>query len=98
MSTAKFQAINPVLPVRAVPAAIAYYTKKLGFTLKFQDAPDAPRYAGVGRDNITLHLQWHDAADFDKVERLGLRFVIDDVDALFEEYRDKGVFHNRTAL
>jgi uncharacterized glyoxalase superfamily protein PhnB len=27
-----------------------------------------------------------------------LRFLIDDVDALFEEYADKGVFHERTAL
>lgn len=95
---AKFQAINPVLPVRDVTAAIAYYTEQLGFTWKFQDAPAAPRYAGVGRDDITLHLQWHDAADFDKVERLGLRFMIDDVDALFEEYEAKGVFHAHTAL
>ena len=32
------------------------------------------------------------------VDTLALRFVIDDVDGLFEEYSDKGVFHSRTAL
>lgn len=98
MSNAHFQQVNPVLPCRDVQAAVAYYVDKLGFGLLFQDNPDEPRYAGVGRDGVHLHLQWHNAESFDKVERLALRFVIDDVDELFAEYQDKGVFHARTAL
>lgn len=98
MNKAKFEALHPVLPVRDVTAAITYYTQKLGFEWKFQDSPENPRYAGVGRDGVELHLQWHDAADFKSVEKLSLRFFIDDVDALFEEYQTPEVFHARTAL
>ena len=50
------------------------------------------------RDTVNIHLQWHDEADFASVEKLSLRFVIDDVDSLFAEYADKDVFHSRTAL
>jgi uncharacterized glyoxalase superfamily protein PhnB len=96
---AKFREVHPVLPVRDVPEAARYYVERLGFRLLFQDEPDAPRYAGVGRDGVVLHLQWHDPADFrEAVDTLMLRFLIDDVDALFSEYADKGVFHDRTAL
>ena len=98
MSKAKFQEVHPVLPVRDVAAAIVYYTQKLGFELKFQDSKANPKYAGVLRDGVELHLQWHDATDFKSVEKLSLRFFIEDVDALFEEYQTQGVFHTRTAL
>ena len=97
MSSAKFQAVHPVLAVRDVPAAVRFYTEKLGFRLGFWDNPQDPKYAGVVRDGVHVHLQWHDAGDFCG-EGPELRFVIDDPDSLFEEYRDKGVFHERTAL
>lgn len=94
-----FQAVNPVLPVRSVSQAIGYYTERLGFRLSFQDDLRDPQYAGVERDGICLHLQWHDPADFrEAVDTLMLRFVIDDVDALYDEYKDKQVFHDQTAL
>ena len=99
MGIARFSAVNPVVPVRDVPAAIRYYTERLGFGLRFQDDPHDPRYAGVERDGICLHLQWHDPADFrEQVDTLMVRFVVDDVDALFEEYHDKQVFHAQTAV
>jgi catechol 2,3-dioxygenase-like lactoylglutathione lyase family enzyme len=95
---AEFKAVHPVLPARDVAEAIRYYVERLGFRLRFQDDEHDPRYAGLQRDGVELHLQWHDGADFNKVERLALRFLIDDVDGLFEEYADKGVFHSGTAL
>ncbi len=95
---AQFKTVHPVLPARNVSEALHYYMEKLGFHLTFQDDEDAPKYAGVERDGVALHIQWHDEQDFANIERPGLRFVIDDVDALFEEYRDKDVFHSRTAL
>jgi catechol 2,3-dioxygenase-like lactoylglutathione lyase family enzyme len=99
MSIAQFREVNPVIPVRNVSDAIRYYTEKLGFHLDFQDNPQDPRYAGIERDGVCLHLQWHDPVEFrEHVDTLMLRFVIDDVDALFEEYRDKDMFHNQTAL
>jgi catechol 2,3-dioxygenase-like lactoylglutathione lyase family enzyme len=95
---AEIQTVNPVLPSRAVSASIAFYVDRLGFTRLFQDALDEPRYAGLGRDGVEIHVQWHDAAEWSRVERPMLRFVVPEVEALFEEYRSKGVFHERTAL
>lgn len=95
---ATFTAVHPVLPVRDVREAILFYTRKLGFTLLFQDSAAGCRYAGVGRDRVELHLQWHDATDFQHVERLNLRFMIDRVESLFDEYRTRSVFHSQTVL
>lgn len=98
MGRAKLQAVNPVLPSRDVRAAIDFYTTRFGFTLAFQDSPDEPRYAALVRDNVELDVQWHDPAEWERVERSMLRFVVSDVDALFDEYKDKDVFHDGTAL
>ena len=98
MPPAQFQAVHPVLPSRNVPALIEFYVARLGFSLAFQDAENDPRYAGVRRDNVELHLQWHDPAEWQAVERPMLRFLVADVAALFDEYRDQQVFHDRTAL
>ena len=92
-----FQKVIPVLAVRNVSDAIAYYTGKLGFDLKGTDQEQDPKYAVIGRDGVRLHLQGHDSADF-VGEGPELRFVVDDVDGLFEEYRTKDVFHAKTAL
>lgn len=93
-----FLELHPVLPVRDVSQAVRYYVERLGFRLQFQDAVDDPKYAGVRRDQIELHLQWHDDASFQFVERLSLRLVISDVPALFAEYTPQGVFHDKTAV
>ena len=98
MNKAKFIVVHPVLPVQDVTKAIAYYVDKLGFKLLFQDAAEAPNYAGVGRDNIELHLQWHEPSQIEFVDKLNLRLLIDGIDALFAEYRPQGVFHDRTDL
>jgi catechol 2,3-dioxygenase-like lactoylglutathione lyase family enzyme len=91
MKTASFREVNPVLAVRNVDAAIRYYTEKLGFRVSFQDSPTDPKYAGVRRDNVELHLQWHDEKDFkyDGSDPPILRFIVDDPDSLYEEYKMK---------
>jgi len=81
----RFKVVHPVLPARNVGEAIRYYVDRLGFRLLFQDDEHDPRYAGVRRDGVELHLQWHNEADFDKVERLALRTLIDEVDGLYKE-------------
>ncbi len=87
-----------MLPSRDVAAAIGFYVGRLGFELAFADSTRDPGYAGLRRDGVELHLQWHDDAEWSRVERPMLRFVVPDVEALFEEYRRQGVFHERTAL
>ena len=91
--------IHPVLPVKNVKEAIYYYTQKLGFKLHFKDVGEDPKYGGVGRDEIEIHLQWHDAQEWEKgLDRPMLRIYVDHIEALFEDYKTKGVFHNKTAL
>ena len=92
-----FKEVNPVLPSRDVASAIEFYVNKLGFTLSFRDANE-PKYAGVKRDNVELHLQWHDPKEWERVERPMLRFLVADVDALHNELKSKEVFHENTAL
>ena len=92
-----FKEVNPVLPSQNVALAVEFYVKKLGFSLAFQDS-DEPKYAGVERDDVKIHLQWHAAEEWDLADRPMLRFLVADVDALFDEYKDKGVFHANTAL
>lgn len=92
-----FKGVHPVLPCKDVAKTIEFYVKKLGFSLSFQDANE-PKYAGVKRDNVELHLQWHESEEWERIERPMLRFLVDDVDALHDEYKGKGVFHDRTVL
>ncbi|MFN8177771.1 MAG: glyoxalase superfamily protein [bacterium] len=80
--TPRLEAVHPVLMVRDVAAAVRFYAL-LGFARTFEDSPGAPRYAAVSRDGVELHLQWHDAADWDDPrDRPTYRFVVDDVDEL----------------
>lgn len=51
-----FEQVQPVLPVQDVGAAIGFYVDRLGFSLAFRDSEDDPRYAGVRRDGVELHL------------------------------------------
>ena len=93
-----FKEIHPVLPCQDVALAVRFYVEKLGFALGFQDDGKNPHYAGVRRDQVELHLQWHDGKEWERVERPMIRFQVADPDALFAEYEDKGVFHQQTAV
>ena len=98
MSDVKFEKTVPVLAVRNVVAAIAFYTHKLGFTCSYTDSPQTPGYAVVGRDEVVIHLQSHAPEEFGHGEGPELRFRVVNVDGLFEEYRTQDVFHSRTTL
>jgi catechol 2,3-dioxygenase-like lactoylglutathione lyase family enzyme len=83
---ATLSAVHPVLMVRDVAAAVAFY-EKLGFTLVFRDSDTEPMYAGVRRDNVELHLQWHDSAEWGYPnDRPTYRFVVVEVDELSMEF------------
>ena len=81
-----------------VRQAALFYVTRLGFEPLFADSEERPTYAGVRRGQVEIHLQWHDPEQWERVERPSLRFRIDGVDALFEEYRAKDVFHASTQL
>ncbi|WP_197530453.1 VOC family protein [Bythopirellula polymerisocia] len=87
----RIQSVQPVLMVRDVAASIAFYGQ-IGFVLCFRDDATRPRYAGVRRDDIELHLQWHDAVEWEYPnDRPTYRFVVEDVDALLDELRKSEV-------
>lgn len=87
---AEIHAVQPVLPVRDVSAAINYYAR-MGFACVFHHA-EHPAYACVRRGAVEVHLQWHAGDAFDRPgDRPCLRFVTTDPDALLEEYRDSGL-------
>ncbi len=91
--------IHPVLPVKDVIEALDFYVNRLGFKIGFADDSKRPTYAGVLRDEIEIHLQWHDTSEWEKaVERPMLRIVSQNIEALYEEYASKEVFHAHTLL
>lgn len=99
MRKAILERIDPVLPVRNVSESIAYYVNKLGFKLSFKDDGEDPKYAGVVRDGIGIHLQWHDENDWKEgMDSSLLRIYVDEVEALFEEYKTQSVFHENTSV
>jgi catechol 2,3-dioxygenase-like lactoylglutathione lyase family enzyme len=88
---ASLRQVQPVLMSRDVEGSIRFYAK-LGFEVAFRDDPDRVRYAGVRRDGIELHLQWHDAKEWDfPNDRPTYRFVVDDVDRLCAEFHERGI-------
>jgi hypothetical protein len=72
---AKLESVQPVLMVRDVAASIQFY-QLLGFEPAFRDVPVEPKYAGVRRDGVEIHLQWHEAKDFCQGDRPTYRFVV----------------------
>ncbi len=83
--TVRIEAVHPVLMSRNVAVSVRFYAQ-LGFHVTFQDDPVQPRYAAVKRDDVELHLQWHDAHQWaHPVDRSTYRFVVSDVDACYAE-------------
>ena len=83
--------VQPVLMSRDVERSLEFYGR-LGFAPVFQDSETEPRYAGVRRDGIELHLQWHDAAEWETPhDRPTYRFVVEDPDELHREFGLAGV-------
>lgn len=78
--------VQPVLMVREMPRAVRFY-ESIGFTLRGQDDPKNPRYAVIARDGVELHLQWHDAKEWEYPnDRPTYRFPVSDVDGLHESF------------
>jgi catechol 2,3-dioxygenase-like lactoylglutathione lyase family enzyme len=84
------QGVHPVLMARDVTDSLRFY-QDLGFDLLFQDLPEAPKYAGIRRDHVELHLQWGDPTQWAyPTDRPAYRFLVEDVDRLYEEFAGSG--------
>lgn len=83
-----FKKIHPILGTRDIQRAIAFYTRQLGFELAFGDNADPPNYVGFRRDAVECHMQFQFEHEMGTIR---LRFLVEDPDALFAEYRNRGV-------
>lgn len=92
MPRTMFKQIQPILGTRDLQRAIDFYVHRLGFALAFNHDDN---YAGLRRDAAELHMQFQYEHE---MQTTRLRFVVDSPDALFEEYKSKNVFHDRTEL
>ena len=83
-----FQETHPILGTRDILRAIDFYTHRLGFRLAFGGGTDPPNYVGFRRDAVELHMQFQFEHEMGAIR---LRFLVDDPDALFAEYQQRGV-------
>lgn len=90
-----FKPAVPILFVRDVIAAAAFYVEQLGFTRDFLHG-EPPFYGAVSRGEARLHLRFVAEPTFAALaateEALILATIeVDDVAALFAEYTARGV-------
>ena len=83
-----FKETHPILGTRDIQRAIKFYTQRLGFQLAFRDKTDPPNYVGFRRDAVELHMQFQFEHEMGTIR---LRFLVEDPDALFNEYQQCGV-------
>ena len=83
-----FKEIHPILGTRDIQRAIEFYAQKLGFQLAFRDETDPPNYVGFRRDAVELHMQFQFEYEMATTR---LRFMVENPDALIDEYRRHGV-------
>ena len=91
MPSSMLQLAIPLLHVSNSRAAEDFYTKGLGFHCFFVHRPDGrddPAYLALSRDRIAIHLSSHSG---DAVPGGVANILVDDVDALFAEFKSRGV-------
>ncbi len=76
----------PIFAVTELSAAVDFYTHSLGFTV-FMQTTDPMPYAVLGRDGVQVHL----TVDDSRRGKGAMYAMTDDVDALYEELKGKGV-------
>ena len=85
----------PILFVRDVPASAAFFRNKLGFAIDFLHG-EPPFYGSVSRGKARLHLRFVHEPNFAKLAAREVSLIlatieVSDVQALFEEFRGRGV-------
>jgi catechol 2,3-dioxygenase-like lactoylglutathione lyase family enzyme len=83
MSKANFLSASPLLPAGPnLAEALRFYTEQLGFTVIWQGGSGA----GVRRGDVVLLLVENTNRDW--ADNCSLSIGVDDLDALYEEYRN----------
>lgn len=95
MNETAFRSAVPILFVRDVSAAARFFTEKLGFAVDFLYGTP-PFYGSVSRGEACLHLRCVEQPNFAELAAREVSLIlatieVSDVQALFEEYRARGV-------
>lgn len=90
--------INPFFIVKDLQVSISYYIERLGFQLDFQGPDQDPYYGRVSRDGIGIMLKAilpdvlpHPNRTRHEWARWDAYIYVLDPDALFDEFRQRGV-------
>ena len=87
MST-KLVKIIPVLESADIERDVAWYKEKTGFEVSFKHEK---MYAGLYRDDIEIHLQWHAGTKDDPMNGGAvIRIEVKDIKLIFEELKQRG--------
>ncbi len=90
------ESVQPVLGSGDVNRSCKFY-EQLGFEVVFRDDKLAPKYAAIVREGVDLHLQWQSPDQFvPGLDRPTVRFVVHDVDALYAEFKSRGMISPKT--
>ncbi|MFD2565820.1 glyoxalase/bleomycin resistance/extradiol dioxygenase family protein [Pseudotenacibaculum haliotis] len=87
MAKSNLRQIEPVLPSQNIKRDIEWYEKHTGFTLAFGD----DMYAGLKREHLYIHLQWH--ADNEQDPLLGgsvIKIFVEDIEPIYKEFVERG--------
>jgi len=87
MST-KLVKVIPVLESSDIARDIAWYKEKTGFEVSFLHEK---MYAGLYRDDLEIHLQWHAGTKDDPMNGGAvIRIDVKNIKPLFEEFKQRG--------
>ena len=87
MST-KLVKVIPVLESADIARDIAWYKEKTGFEISFLHEK---MYAGLYRDDLEIHLQWHAGTADDPLSGGAVtRIEVKDIKPIFEEFKQRG--------
>ena len=82
-----FIGIIPVLPSTNIDRDLKWYKEKAGFEQTFA----AEGYAGIARENVYIHLQWHaNTAEDPLLGGSVVKVFVDGVESLFNELVERG--------
>ena len=84
----EFQQIIPVLPSADIKRDLAWYEEKTGFKCAFNHDN---MYAGIIRDHLEIHLQWHaDTPDDPLLGGSVIRIFLKNIKPIFDEFVSRG--------
>lgn len=87
MTKTKFIGVIPVLASADIDRDLKWYEEKAGFSTSFV----ADGYAGLSRDNIHIHLQWHAGTEDDLLQGGSvIKIFVENIRPLFNEMLARG--------